>query len=89
MIAMTTLRYHLGGIGKVTDRVYFAESLTLNDSSLIPRLLPCTRQQKIRGQRAWYAFARDTRHVDVTAIINLSVTSQLERADFCGSNRST
>ena len=39
---------------------------------------------------AGYAFARDTWHVDVdvTAIINLSVTSQLERADFCGSDRS-
>ena len=39
---------------------------------------------------AGYAFAHDTRHIDVnvTAINNLSVTSQLERADFCGSDRS-
>ena len=54
-----------------------------------PGSSPCARRRKIPGQRAWYAFARDTWHVDVTAIIHLSVTSQLERADFCGSDRAT
>ena len=48
-----------------------------------PIVCPFTR----RG--AWYTFACDTRYVDITAIINLSVTSQLERADFCDSDRST
>ena len=48
-----------------------------------PGSSPCAWRRKIRGQRAWCTFARDTRHVDVTAVINLSVTSQLERAYFC------
>ena len=56
MIAMTTLQYHLGGIGKVTDRVYFAELLTLNDSSLIPRLLPLHAPTKNTGAESLVRF---------------------------------
>ena len=45
---------------------------------------PAWRRRTVSRGRAWYPFAHYAWHVDVTAKMNYSVTSQL---DFCGSNR--
>ena len=53
-----------------------------------PGCPPEWQRRKVRRRRAWYRFAHDAHHINVTALMAYSVMSPLEGANFCVSNRS-